>query len=566
MVCHVSARVSALAALHCPQDPAAQALAAPWGRAAAARKPPPAAVPAELAASLNRLTLDARACAAGALPFPTARPAAPLAARQGGPERHERSASTQPGAPSSILGAPALASAHPCALYAPGMEPSADAAAGSDALPWAPQAPCPDPDPSPDPAESNSSPARLRRGEGCGVSLRHTRADAALAAQSGLLELGVCSAADVFGPLTAAELAQLAPAQGPSPSAGQPQPPGALARAQRAQQAPAQHTSPGGGRMHAEEASGMLALPCGPGTRDGVQLDAGVIAGKGVGGLGLRGSDGLAQPERTPPAAASAGGPVRGRQGTAGAAAEQAGPVPQAAAAAGGPVRGQQGAAGPGSSAGSCGAGAQAAPGAAPDPAGAAPASASDAYVAAHASALASPCAPRASPRAAAVCGRHAPRVRTRRPQPGSGLLGSVCSAASGTGEVGLCMASLERLEEQQPEAPPQAASSERVSGSPNPGIDPTRAAGPASMGPDMRGRVPGKLGPDAAHAAGSVAAAGCPNPGPCPDGAASAGVADGHGRPRSDDGGGSGSCTPPQGAGIAGQAMVRGKHAAVCI
>ena len=488
--------------------------------------------------SLNRLTLDTRASAAGALPFPTARPAAPLSARKGGPEHHERSASTQPGAPSSILGAPALASGHPCALYAPGLEPSADAAPGSDALPWAPQAPCPNPDPSPDQAESNSSPARLRSGEGCGVSIRHTRADAVLAAQGGPLELGVCSAADVFGPLTAAEQAQLAPVQGPSPSAGQPQPPGALLGAQRAQQAPAQDLNPG--CSHADGALSIRSLPHGPYMHDSVQLDADYIAGEGICGLELHGNDRAALAERTPQAMALAGSLIRDHQGAGGNYAERVEPVPQAAALAGGPVRDQQGAAGPGSYAGSCDADAQAARGAVPDPAGAARASTSDACMDAH-----------AGPCAAALHTRGAQ-------QPGGGLLGCVGSAGSGGGELGPCMASLESLDEQQLKAPPQAAGGWSAPGSPPPGIDPTRATGAASMGPDIRGPVPGNPGPDAAHAPDSGAAAGCPNLSPFHDGAAGAGMADGHGRPQSGDGGGSGSCTPPQGTSIAGQAMVR--------
>lgn len=525
-----------------PKVLATQALAAPWGRAAAA-----AALPAELAVSLDRLTLDTRADAAGALPFPTARTAAPLSARKGGSEYHQRSAGTQPGAPSSVPGAPALASANPCAQYAPDMERTADAAAGGDALPWAPQAPCPDRDPSLNPVACSSSPARLRSGEGYKVSLRHTRAGAVLAAQGGPLERGVCSAADVFGPLTAAEQAQLALVQGPSPSAGHLHAPGALVGAERALQAPMRDPSPGGGGMHADKALGMRALPHGPGTHDGVQLDAGIVAGEGARVLRPRGDDGAAQPERTQQAAPLPGSLIRDHEGAGGIYAERAEPVPQAAALAGGPVRDQQGTAGPGSSAGSCGADAQAAPGAAPDPAGAAPASALDACMDAH-----------AGPCAAAVRARGAQ-------QPGCGLLGSSCSAGPGGGELGPCMALLERLDEQQPEAPPQAAGGGRASGSPDPGTDPTRAAGAAPMGSDMRGPAPGELGPDAAHAAGSAAAEGCPGLSPCPDGAAGAGMVDGRGRPRSDNGGGSGSCTPSQGTSIAGQAMVRGKSAAVC-
>ena len=294
-----------------------QAAAAPWGRAAAARKAPAAAVPAALALSLNRLTLDARAGAAGAPPFPTARAAAPLSAGKGALEHCTGSAGAQPGALSNLLGAPALASA----LHAHGAERSADTAAGRGALPWAPQAPCPSPNSDPNLLEPrpSSSPARLHGGEGYEPSLRHTHADAVLADQSAPMERSVCSAADVFGPLTAAEQAQLAPAQRPNTSADQPHAPG----------------------MH------------------GVQLAAEAAAGEGMCELELRSDGGAAQPEPTAQAAAHAGSPIRGHQGTARATAEQAGPVPQAPAMAGSPVRDQQGLAAPGSLASSNGPDAQ---------------------------------------------------------------------------------------------------------------------------------------------------------------------------------------------------------------
>lgn len=311
-----------------------QAHAAPWGRAAAALKPPAAGLPAELAMSLSSLTLDARAGAAGALPFPTARTAAPLSACEGASEHGNGSAGTHPGAFSSMLGAPALAQAHPPALRAHDTERCANAAAGDVALPW-----CPNPDPGPNPLGPSSRPARLRSGEGYGVSLQHPHADTVLAAQVGPAERGVCSAADVFGALNAAEQAQLAPAQGPIPSVGQPQAPGAHFHQEHAWQEHVRNSGPGGVRVLAGEASGVRALPHGPCVHDGMQRVAEAVAGEGMCGFGPRSGDGARQVDRTPQAAALAGDVLRDHQGAAGTTAEQAEPVSQAAAAAGSPVR-----------------------------------------------------------------------------------------------------------------------------------------------------------------------------------------------------------------------------------